>query len=60
LQDYHPERLNKVFITHPDLLFTFAFGLVKPFLNQRTKDKIILMDDFSGLKKYYHPDQLLK
>jgi hypothetical protein len=42
-QLYYPETLHKLFIINCPWYFTALYGLFKPFIDQRTKDKFTLL-----------------
>lgn len=52
LQNYYPERAHRVFVMNPNLLFHTMFTLVKPFLNDKTKEKIKLVDELADLHEH--------
>ena len=60
LQDYYAERLHKVYILHVNWVYKMVFGIVKPFLSERTKSKLKILSDVSELKNYFTEDNLLK
>ena len=41
LQDFYAERLHKIFVLHINWIFRMIFNIVKPFLSEKTKDKVI-------------------
>ena len=41
LQDFYAERLHKIFVLHINWLFRMLFNIVKPFLSEKTKEKVI-------------------
>ncbi|KAL3511508.1 hypothetical protein ACH5RR_030909 [Cinchona calisaya] len=45
LQDCYPERLGKLFIVHVPYIFMTAWKVVYPFIDSRTKKKIIFVED---------------
>lgn len=45
LQDFYPERLGKLFIVHVPYLFMSAWKAVYPFIDKKTKKKIIFVED---------------
>jgi len=59
LQDYYADRLNKIYIIHVDWVFKSVFTLVSPFLASKTKEKIVILNSVTDLKKYFNEDQLL-
>ncbi len=60
LQDNYAERLDTFYILHPNWFFKTVYAVVKPFLTQRTKDKIVLINNQKDLMKHFDPDCLLK
>mmetsp|Transcript_7620 Transcript_7620/g.21650 ORF Transcript_7620/g.21650 Transcript_7620/m.21650 type:complete len:261 (+) Transcript_7620:124-906(+) len=65
LQNYYPERMGLCFVTNTNWIFNVAWGIVAPWLDPRTRAKIIicngngkeeLLSDQIGLK----PEQLPK
>ncbi|KAA8532281.1 hypothetical protein F0562_032314 [Nyssa sinensis] len=45
LQDCYPERLGKFFIVNPPYLFMTAWKVVYPFIDNKTKKKIIFVEN---------------
>ncbi|KAF7135146.1 hypothetical protein RHSIM_Rhsim08G0198500 [Rhododendron simsii] len=45
LQDYHPERLGKLFLIHVPYIFMAVWKAVYPFIDDNTKKKIIFVDN---------------
>nr|KJB12436.1 hypothetical protein B456_002G021200 [Gossypium raimondii] len=45
LQDCYPERLAKLFIVHVPYIFMTAWKVVYPFIDSRTKKKIIFVEN---------------
>ena len=42
LQDYYAERLSMFYVLGVNWLYRIAYACVKPFLAQKTKDKVCL------------------
>ncbi|XP_010530779.1 PREDICTED: random slug protein 5-like [Tarenaya hassleriana] len=45
LQDYHPERLGKLYIVHSPYIFMTAWKVVYPFIDSKTKRKIVFVEN---------------
>ncbi|KAJ6695115.1 hypothetical protein OIU74_014284 [Salix koriyanagi] len=45
LQDCYPERLGKLFIVHVPYVFMTAWKVVYPFIDRKTKNKIIFVEN---------------
>ncbi|CDP18989.1 unnamed protein product [Coffea canephora] len=45
LQDCYPERLGKLFIVHVPYIFMTAWKVVYPFIDSKTKKKIVFVED---------------
>jgi hypothetical protein len=45
LQSYYPERLGRVFLIHVPYIFTAAWKIVYPFIDERTRKKIVFVAD---------------
>ncbi|TNV76486.1 hypothetical protein FGO68_gene8819 [Halteria grandinella] len=59
LQDYYAERLSMLYVLSANWVYRAAYTLMKPFLAQKTKEKILILSDFGQLKEYFDEDQLL-
>jgi len=60
LQDFYAERLEQVYILKPNWFFKMIFGLIKPFLSDKTKNKVKLINKNEELLNYFDPENLLK
>uniref|UniRef100_A0ACD5WDX3 Uncharacterized protein n=1 Tax=Avena sativa TaxID=4498 RepID=A0ACD5WDX3_AVESA len=45
LQNYYPERLGRVFVIHVPYIFMAAWRIVYPFIDERTRSKIVFVAD---------------
>ncbi|KAE9608614.1 putative CRAL-TRIO lipid binding domain, CRAL/TRIO domain-containing protein [Lupinus albus] len=45
LQDYHPERLGKLFIVHAPYMFMKVWNVIYPFIDKNTKKKIVFVEN---------------
>ncbi|KAJ8752629.1 hypothetical protein K2173_005518 [Erythroxylum novogranatense] len=45
VQDYYPERLGKVYIVHAPNIFKSVWKIVWPFIDQRTREKIVFVEE---------------
>ncbi|KAI8527856.1 hypothetical protein RHMOL_Rhmol12G0106200 [Rhododendron molle] len=45
VMDFYPERLGKLFIVHVPYIFMSAWKAVYPFIDKKTKKKIIFVED---------------
>ncbi|GMI95413.1 hypothetical protein like AT1G01630 [Hibiscus trionum] len=45
VQDYFPERLEKLFIVHAPYIFTAAWKIVYPFIDMKTRNKIVFVEN---------------
>ena len=45
LSDLYPDKLNKVYIHNAVYVFSKAFSLIKHFLDKKTQDKIIVVEN---------------
>ncbi len=59
LQDNYAERLDCLYILNPNWLFKMLYKITRPFLTQRTKDKIKIITNLKELEKYFDKDCLL-
>ena len=59
LQDYYAERLAMMYVLHPNWFYKVVFGMIKPFLDEKTRQKIKLVDKLEDLKEEFREDQLL-
>jgi len=60
LQDFYAERLEQVYILKPNWFFKMIFGLIKPFLSDKTKNKVKLINKNEELLNYFEPENLLQ
>ena len=42
MQDYYAERLSRIYVINANWMYKMAYALIKPFLAQKTKDKVKL------------------
>ena len=59
LQDFYAERLSMVYVLHANWLYKLAYGIIKPFLAKKTKDKIKIIGEIPELLNYFDEDCLL-
>ncbi|CAD8079724.1 unnamed protein product [Paramecium primaurelia] len=52
VQDNYAERLNQLFILYPNFLVKSIMTVIKPFLSEKTKSKIILCNQMKDLQQY--------
>ncbi|CAK65428.1 unnamed protein product (macronuclear) [Paramecium tetraurelia] len=52
VQDNYAERLHQLFILYPNFLVKSVMNIVRPFLNEKTKSKIILCNQMKDLQYY--------
>ncbi|KAH7653709.1 Phosphatidylinositol transfer protein SEC14 and related proteins protein [Dioscorea alata] len=45
LQNNYPERLGKVYLVHVPYLFMKAYKIIYPFIDKRTREKIVFVED---------------
>ena len=58
VQDFYAERLGAVYVLHANWLYHAIFGMLKPFLTERTKSKMKLLGSPAELGEYFELDQL--
>ena len=59
LQDYYAERLEVAYILHINWFFRLMYGIFKPFLSKKTRDKIKIMGRVSEMRNYFDDENLL-
>jgi len=59
LQDFYAERLSMLYVLHTNWLYKLAYGIIKPFLAKKTKEKIKIINDIPELLQYFDEDCLL-
>jgi len=59
LQGFYAERLAKMYVLHPNWFYKMMFAMVKPFLEEKTRKKIVLLSNVEDLKKDFDSSQLL-
>ena len=52
LQHHYPERMHRVYLCSPPLLFRTVWAMVKPFVDPVTKEKICFCHGEKGLKQH--------
>mmetsp|Transcript_1991 Transcript_1991/g.3507 ORF Transcript_1991/g.3507 Transcript_1991/m.3507 type:complete len:87 (+) Transcript_1991:530-790(+) len=59
-QDYYPEIMGKMVVCNVPMLFTGIYGLIKGWIDERTRKKIQLVGSnyLTVLKEYCDEDQL--
>ncbi|GLU20820.1 hypothetical protein SLE2022_370010 [Rubroshorea leprosula] len=45
VQDYYPERLEKLFVVHAPYLFMTVWKIVYPFIDNKTRKKIVFVEN---------------
>ncbi|CAD8120736.1 unnamed protein product [Paramecium sonneborni] len=53
VQDNYAERLHQAFILYPNFIVKSVMAVVKPFLSEKTKSKIILCNTMKELQVYF-------
>ncbi|CAD8188142.1 unnamed protein product [Paramecium octaurelia] len=53
VQDNYAERLHQLFILYPNFLVKSIMTVVRPFLSEKTKSKIILCNEIKDLQVYF-------
>ena len=59
LQDYYAERLAVMYVLKPNWFYKLMVGMIRPFLDEKTRNKIKLVDKLDDLKKHFDDDQLM-
>jgi len=59
LQDFYAERLEAVYILHANWLFKLIYGMIKPFLADKSRKKMRIISKKEDLLNYFDKDQLL-
>eukprot|EP00656_Telonema_subtile_P031718 TRINITY_DN3469_c0_g1_i1.p1 TRINITY_DN3469_c0_g1~~TRINITY_DN3469_c0_g1_i1.p1 ORF type:complete len:253 (+),score=83.76 TRINITY_DN3469_c0_g1_i1:292-1050(+) len=57
-QDYYAERLGKMYVVGANWFYYMMWGIVKPFLSERTKSKVVLLDKTTDLLEHFDADKL--
>lgn len=64
LQSRHwPARTEKSFIINAPVWFSYVFALIRPLLNERQRQKVAILDEYStleGLKEYIDEENIPK
>jgi hypothetical protein len=62
LQNHYPERLGRIFVINAPFVFTAAWRLIQPLLDERTKNKIEILgaDYLEIITKDIDPSQIEK
>ncbi len=59
LQDFYAERLEAVYILHANWFFKMMYGIIKPFLAEKSRKKKKILSKTEDLLNYFDADQLL-
>jgi len=57
-QDYYAERLGKVYVVGANWFYFLLWKVVSPFLSDRTKAKVTLLDSPEDILEYIDESQL--
>eukprot|EP00331_Platyophrya_macrostoma_P031942 CAMPEP_0176438492 /NCGR_PEP_ID=MMETSP0127-20121128/19318_1 /TAXON_ID=938130 /ORGANISM="Platyophrya macrostoma, Strain WH" /LENGTH=357 /DNA_ID=CAMNT_0017822457 /DNA_START=18 /DNA_END=1091 /DNA_ORIENTATION=- len=60
LQDYYPETLERFYIIGLDWFFRFIYAIARPFLSEKTRNKIQVSDGIDILQKNFTKENLIK
>ena len=60
LQDFYCERLGDFYVIGANTMFWIGHKLIKPFLAQKTRDKIKLINKLEELEQFYDKDHIYK
>lgn len=60
LQDNYAERLDCLYVLHPNWFFKAMFKVIKPFLNKKTKEKIKLINNTKELEVFFDKSSLMR
>jgi hypothetical protein len=58
LQDNYPESMKRCLILYPNTLYRFIFKVIRPFMSERTAEKMISVEEDSEILKFVARDQL--
>jgi hypothetical protein len=58
LQNYYPERLGRVLLVAPPFIFRAIWAIIKPLLQEATRNKILFLGSNEELKQYIDPDAI--
>jgi hypothetical protein len=58
LQNYYPERLGRLYLVSPPFVFRAVWTIVKPLMDQLTRNKFTFISDYEELKLYIDEDCL--
>jgi hypothetical protein len=58
-QDFYPERLHSIYVVSINWFFRSIFGMVKPLMAEKTKNKMKILSDLNELKNYFQKEDLL-
>jgi len=53
LQNNYPERLGGFYVLYPNFMLKLMFGIIKPFLDKKTKEKVQILDSCHNLTKIF-------
>jgi len=58
LQSFYPERMGAVLLVNTPWLLKSMWGLINPFLDERTRKKIRFLDNVGQLIEFKSTDEL--
>ena len=56
LQDYYAERLGVAYILGASWMFRTFYALLKPFLSEKTKQKVVIIQDTNQMLDHFSAD----
>ena len=56
----YPERLDKIYVIKPNMLYRWLVKIAGPFLPKAMMDKLVFVSEFGELEQYFTRDNILK
>ena len=59
IQENYNDRIMKIYVLHANFIFRSFYKIIKPFLTEKSKEKITIISDIEELKEYFDSESLM-